>query len=971
MSEPVIIRPEAGGQIVRPAGEAEAVLGLLGGTEVSDESVGAAARQQAYRETFDNLENWVLTAAEGVLDMATLGIVRETGEEADIRREVNAGAALLGNAVGALLPYPKLPVHVVTRAGESFGKRAARALVKDAERSVIARGMTEAGAGAAVMGAQSLGHHVMEAVIEDKDFAMEAVLDEAKLGGVLGLGTGTILGILPKLANRSSIKAQGGFSGDAEPVRWAWRDAVDAYDGVIQEHAARIEAIREMRKEGVLNAFADDILPKRQAALLRAQRAREALRDVALPLDADPKLWAQFQRQRDELFDAVDELDRVMRPSAAERAPVVQLRPGTTLVDTPLGPRFAAEIDDSPTLLEAQPAGAMAADRLARAENVTAVGKRRPALPEPESSPSSLPESPPSPVKPESPAPPIQKEATPEVLQELMPANTVWDWKAGRQMLPEHLDEILEGARVIYPHPQAMAADNMLHGDFTNQPLLKLRNGWFFPPATIEANAEYFVKKFPDVVDPKIRRELKQQGLREPEKLPDPPTVVEAVPAAQINAVVDAAAKREAEAAARAAEKAQKAAEREAARQARAAEASVKKAQKAAERAPTIVEDTAPTIYDVPPDVKRAAAQKLLDDWIAAFRERPAPLDFAAARVQNVLDNLRKVSGGRLDSAVAVRFAEGAGIRPSSHPFGSALDQVWAMRRVGKMAADESRGVVTPIREGLQADLGALGIGLVADSPLMALAARYVGFGARAAAAAGRLMAATTRAAERFLTAKRVRAVTWAAQNRPYVYSDRGPIEDPVERIEEIRRLALNPAAIEARVEAAAEDLATVHPELVQMIKVKTQTQLAALAAAAPQIQYDATGRPLSPPAGEMRRFLEFENAIHDLQGILKAVEAGSPSPAQIRALQQGWPSVHARLVSTMLNPDVVRRLSRARLRAVEAITGLPLTNASDPAFIQRQVQAWVPPAPPQPMKPQAFNINPEPATPAASLRTP
>jgi hypothetical protein len=117
----------------------------------------------------------------------------------------------------------------------------------------------------------------------------------------------------------------------------------------------------------------------------------------------------------------------------------------------------------------------------------------------------------------------------------------------------------------------------------------------------------------------------------------------------------------------------------------------------------------------------------------------------------------------------------------------------------------------------------------------------------------------------------------------------------------------------------------------------------------------------MTPPVGEMRRFLEFENAVHDLDGVLKSVAAGSASPAQVKALKVAWPSVHAQVVRTMLsNPDVVRRLDRAKLRAAEAITGVPLTRANDPQFNLRQVQAWTPPAPEQPMAPQALKINPE-----------
>jgi len=246
-------------------------------------------------------------------------------------------------------------------------------------------------------------------------------------------------------------------------------------------------------------------------------------------------------------------------------------------------------------------------------------------------------------------------------------------------------------------------------------------------------------------------------------------------------------------------------------------------------------------------------------------------------------------------------------------------------------------------------------------NPLVALAASYFKFGGKLASKAGELATKVAVAAQKFLTVTRVRSVSYAAQNKAYAYSDKGPIKDPLARIEELRRVTGNPEAIQAKVNEAAGDLQVVHPEWVGHLSMTAQAQLAALAQMAPQLSYDPLGRPLQPPAGQLRQFLEFENAVHDLNGTLQAIGSGQPSAMQIKALQMAWPSAHAKLVTQMLaNPEVLQRLDRAKLRAAQAITGLPLTNSANPDYNLRQVQAWQPTQQPAPQKPQAFNINPE-----------
>jgi hypothetical protein len=332
-------------------------------------------------------------------------------------------------------------------------------------------------------------------------------------------------------------------------------------------------------------------------------------------------------------------------------------------------------------------------------------------------------------------------------------------------------------------------------------------------------------------------------------------------------------------------------------------------------------------------------------------------------------------TGGRLDSAGALGLLERSGVRPSADNVGAYMDQVYAMRKAGMFAADEARGIKTPLRSAL-----AGAIGHAAGGPLGAVAAvaadlLYLKRGGKLAAASGRLMGSAAEAAEKLLTSKRVRVLSGAGasigENKPWAYSDRGPIKDPVERIQEVQFLAANPDTVRQRVADTAKDLAD-QPQLLRALQDRTVNQLQRIALRAPAIVFDRLGRPMMPPGGKMREFHEYENAVHDLAGVLDAIGKGVATKPQIAALQDNFPSVHVKLaLGLLVSPDELQKLSRETLRMVEQVTGAPLSNASDAMWLGRQAAAWMPPPAPPPPAAQAFNINPAGApTPSQSNAT-
>lgn len=828
MPPKIRIRSPSGGpyRLVTPE-EYEALKTTTAGVrEVSPEELGtrgAAAADALTREAYDTAADEALTLVEGILDAASVGIIRETGELADIRRDVNPVQAFVGEAIGTVgsLVYGG-PAGAVMRTGERAGAAIAKQALRQSE-GIIARGLTEAGAGAAFTGVQSFNHQLLNSVLEDKDFSAEAVIDDAKLGLILGGAGGAVGGILSKVANRatrSEVAAQGGLLGGADEALTHYKSALKAYDEVLETHAQRLGALDTLKKAGGLGGVADDFLPIRRAALKDAEAAGKALKelDIERALDgADPGAYRAFQAAQARYHATTAALDDIMVPHTGERVAAKQFLP-----------------DEIVSLNE------------------------------------------PGPLKPQ-----ITQQFSDPVLQDL-------------------------DARMA-ASPELQAQYTALHGR-PYEPN--------FIPASPEVPGNPFTTPLGGTRT--ATSELGTMGGSPRALQPSEPTP-------------------------------------------------------AISEAQPVQSGTAGFESTGPPGPVGPPGPPGIDSGVN-LTQRPRPWDLANTKIRNAMDDMYRASKGRLDSAKSLGILEASGIKPAMDPITSQVDGLWAARRAGRMAADEARGVATPLRQSLgeyvkTALLGHAVVGGPAGA-IMALATTKLGLPGKLASASGKLSRAIAKAGGKLLTPTVVKAGTVAAANTPWSYSDRGPIADPVERIQEIRYLANNPQAITARVRATAGDLAEASPELVDALDRRAVGQVMALSVAAPAIAFDRLGRALSPPAGQLREFFEFENGIHDLPGLLKAVETSSLTKPQAAALQRGWASAHGRLVAQLLaSPDDLANLPKNKLKTIELITGAPLTGASDPQFLTRQVMAWAPQEQPAPPKPQAFNINP--AGPAMPTQSP
>ncbi len=1032
---PVIERPEAGGEIVRPAEDVGAEA-LLGEQEVSPEAGAAESRVQQRRAMFNNGHDAALAFAEGLVDALSIGLIHDTSEAGAIRRSVNPGSAFLGELAGTTigLKLPAGPLKAIAGGGERAGVAAAKALVGEAEagsRAAIAL-KTAGGAGemAALAASQATGHQLTDAVLDDKEFSGYAVLEEAGLGAVLGGGFNFFGATFGRAASRAEIGAQGGLldegSKEFANVGQSLQDAKLAWDSVLETHERRLGVLTQLQKEGVLDQYINavpEFLEQRGAAVDAARAARTKLEALSFEgaVDATPKQWERWHAAVENYQQALDSLDKMMSPSALEMAPRVV--PGQPMPAPEGGPVNISEVVQLPDSdinqmnelmrnspeLRAQyeqiygrpfeevvrPTGVEGEENLGGKESPTTGNKtpvqsgraRQAIVEEPTPPAGAAPEQPihsrfdvtdvdaemaaeaevQRPALPERPTPSEPTAGQPyqsgfdyakfmqEGLEKGTPGRTVFD-------TPVEAAGAGRGGKFIPPSGEAQSLDNVLsqgHPDLARTQF-KFSDGFFAPAADITQNARAF-SEFMDrmSVDTPMQRAMAPELTGERTPVARPTTSAERTPLS---------------------------------RPAAPAFDPSKTTPVDMSRRPTPVQTTLPEGYTRaegygPQEEPRArlerglkesgreearrAVRDYIDNW---YRESLgaktlSPGDRASAAIRRVLDDIRATDKGRGISATSA-LGDHLSLPQPRTALGATLNDLYTMRRVAEAAAEASGGTfaktgkvagrtqggkaLNVLMRHMGGRAGAKALGGVLGGPLgyfagSALVSKYFGFAGKAAGMAGRTYQAAIKAVAGLLKGQRATIIARAvAGNRPYVYSDQGEIEDPVERIAEIRRVAASPAKVAQLVTKSAGDLAVVHPELVQSMIQSAIQRVQYLASVAPVPQYDALGRQAPLTAKEQRQFLEAENATNDLEGILLSIGNGSVTRIQVQALQQAHTPAYHRIAAFLSqDPEVLQTLSREKLKVAEMVLGAPLTPGADPNFVARQQVGWTQVAPP------------------------
>lgn len=372
------------------------------------------------------------------------------------------------------------------------------------------------------------------------------------------------------------------------------------------------------------------------------------------------------------------------------------------------------------------------------------------------------------------------------------------------------------------------------------------------------------------------------------------------------------------------------------------------------------VEPGTPRPQEIASTGERSAIQQYMDNWIreSGSTARISPGDMVDARMSEVLDKLNG-AGSRMDSAGSLELGKAMNLKPAATTLGERLDQVWSMHQAGKFAADEARGVATPLRKGLigalqryavrKAVRGALGAatGAAAGGPLGAIlgyALTSAGFAGSVASASGKMMGAIAKTGEALLKGPRLKiAVRAIAGNRPYQYDETGPIKDPIQRILAVQRLAADPERLRTQVRNQLGDLVLMSPELSQSLEDTAIKQIQSISVSAPAIFFSPLGQPVAPTGTALRRFFEFENAVHNLPELLQSISSGAATEQQIRALHVAFPAAHAHLVRNIMSKvEVLQKMSAANLHGLENVLGIPLTRSgADPAFTMRMQTDW------------------------------
>lgn len=891
----VLTQTPSGEAIPRSAADARALQTAFGTPTVSTEARDRALRAEDIRKSHDNADEAFGTFVEGVVDAASLGELRETGVSADERRAEHGTANFAGEALGTVIALAsgEGPAAITAEVGEVAGQIAARTFLKREAGSIAERVLGEAGAGAALTGATAFNHQLMDSVLEDRDFSASAVMDEAKMGAIIGGIGGGIQGVFGKIASRGEVAAQGGLLGDELLTTKHFDDAFRAYDDALDYHAQQVGAMREFQRDGRLGPVSDGFMDVRSAALKEAQRAQAAYREIDLDkaLDgSDPEAYGQWQKRAQRYREAVRDLDEIMVPDKSERLAEEARAQAMAPTQVELAPRGG--------LVGGVQTGAGPAGEAAQfLDNYFA------------SSPEAAAQYEQLHGRPWEPTGNPMNSTAPSTREGTMAGSV----RAGLQPQTGGLDAL---NKLVFASPEESAMRS-LHGPVPGE--MRVGEG------RIGVSGRTW-----------------NEGV-----IRNAPTVVEATPAAQLNAAADKAAAREA--------------------------AKAQGAKTQVSGAPTGMEY--PTMVEGQPAGARVGAAQDAQDaavqsWLNSPRVRP--WDQAEARVRSAMQDLYDSARGRMDSAGGLNILKREGVRPSTDPVVQHGDQVWAMRRAARLSADEARGVATSLRDSLKDSIkdalsGGVGgavVGKVFNHALGGMGLGMLGFSGRLAAASGRLALRVAEAVGKAMTSTNIRAIAVASSNRPWAYDESGPIKDPVERIQVIQQMAQNPQAVMNRIAAQAGDLAHVSPDMLNSLQTQAVGQLTRLAVRAPAIYFDRLGNPLMPPAGKMREFFEYENGVHDLGGLLDALASGSLTRPQAAALQESWGPVHVKVATYMLqDPEKLRNLPRAQLRLIEMVTGLSLTGAQDPMFLARQAQAWAPVDAPDSTaapKPQSFNINPD-----------
>jgi hypothetical protein len=895
------------------------------------------------------------------------------------------------------------------KAGE---KAAKAVVGEVAEGSRAAVGVKTAGGAAemaTLMGTHSVGRQITDALLDDKDFSAAAAIHEAGLGAILGGGFSFLSGVFGRAAKRSDIQGQGGLMDPTSDASKSFaehvRGAREALDKSMTTYEQRLGALKQLEKDGLLEGAYPEFMATRDTAMAAASRARKQLDglDFEAALNGKPKEWGRWVKAWDDFDASMKQLDDVMQARQIERAKPGQLGqplqdPGVPQTQNLGIPQeWVGQMDD----LMRDPARAAEYQRLYGSKYAPQTQNYRlddgPGLPGGQRSPTSeLPTGPLQPRNRDLPLPPPRTPVVDPLAAEgaaplpgtPLPGRAMVSGRgytataSPQQRALQALDDtggFSSEVRAAAPQRPGELPPGWGPGTTPVRPVWEMENtAWYGPgeygaASMVRQNAENF-SRFMDMTRPTPVRPAAGPSPMMPEVAPSAPITTPVIPrpgTPTTTPVIPRTGTPITEVEVRPMQ----------GPRVTGPETPITPVRQRTDVVPrdgttqvTGKERLRRGVEESRKSEGRQAVRRYIEDWHAASDAagpRFSPGDHAADRIRGVLQQLQGMAGGREIAAATTDLAKKLRLPEVRSTLGNTLNDIYTMRQLANLAADASKGTVIKgvrnspalewvLRRSAARMAGEVGRGAVKGvaGKLMGNVGYYAGAGmvyqvvgafGRVAGAAGRLYEKSVKAVDTLLSGKRASyAARAAAGNRPVAYSDKGPIKDPVERLEELRRVASSPSTLSDFVARVAGDLNLLAPEFVAATVAQVTAQMQFLLSKAPPARYDHLGRPLPPSAGDIRKFLEAENAVFHLEGVLDAVAKGRVTKVQVEALRVAHAPVYSRIATYLLDdPEKLARLERAKLKTVGMIVGLGLTPDADPAFVMRQQASWEPEMPP------------------------
>lgn len=970
-------------------------LGVISGGEgfVSPNVIGAKQAVAQQREAFNNFDDKVLTLAEGIVDAASIGLIHEHGDEADVRRDVNSGSALIGQLIGTTVGLETGgPLKSIFSGGEKAGKALSKLILSEPGtiEKIGARVLGEGAGGAALMGAGATGHSISDALIEDKPIAVEAIIHEAGMGALLGGGIGLLgegFAAIAKGASRGLVEEGAGISKFVDTAGPAFDNSVRNLDNALLVHETRMGVLDQASKDGLIpNEFMAD----RSKILSEARKAKSKLDKLGSATDALDLNAANARKWQEAAEDyqiKIEALDKAMSPKLNELGLKTQelgkpnhgpLRPQGDSVAEP-GEIFDEAIEASklinntPELKEAYKNnfGQEFVD-IKPSNELDAWNRHVKSFEE------------------------RSKEATQATLDAKnglpIESHHSNNYKANWELAHEDIGESVKAQKsyknrtgktwvkpekVEFDVNEAGYGNDALHsyGGTPGKVVLPEENIISILPSEAKQTGQSFSNVLNDLDEMSLGPAGRPQSAQDLKRLLQPDiNLKRGMVDRPGNILPEERASIQQEVFGPGPEPAY-----------RTEEAPIRKGNigregnlSDAERA-SFTNESEKVANDVIIG-KNERFKKLMDDWFEESKAtlRGTPAGRAGEALDQAMKQLQIDTKGRMDSAGSLDLAKKAGFRTPQGLLGERFQQAWSVKRAAHVAADAShsnpKNLLDLIKNRLGGRIGRMAGGAVAGKVIggdtgsalgVALAAGYSGFTGRVAGSVAGINQKIAGAVDSLLRNGRSSIASKAiASNKAWSYSDKGPIKDPIERIQEIQYMAAHPELIENKVKQSSGDLAIINPEIHDLLTKATNQRITALSIRAPKFMWDKWGNALPPAAGEMRRFLEYENAVNDLPGTISSVNNGSITKDQADGLRDGWPSVQMKLSMKLLNdPQTLSKLPRERLQAIQYVTGVNLLNTNDGKFVERQQSGWAianqnneqnkPPG-----KPQAFKIN-------------